>query len=237
MAVIDPGVTVAEVVTERPERARVFETFRIDYSCNGRLSLARACREQGLDVEAVLASLAACDSQMPSQPPEDWATTRLSVLCHHIVSVHHRYLQAELPRATRLANLVAQAHGTDDARLAALRFVLRPLRSALEVHMVREERIVFPAIVRLDDGACPDESIGALLRGLEGDHRNTEAVLHQIRVMTGDLDRRAARSSVHESLLESLAQLEFDTHQHVHKENNILFERARRAVESGARVG
>jgi regulator of cell morphogenesis and NO signaling len=238
MAVIDTGATMADIVIARPERASVFETLRIDYCCNGRLALAETCRENGLDVSAVLAALAECDSQPAAEHPEDWTIAPLFALCNHIVAVHHHYLRSELPRVSRLADSTARAHGAADRRLVALRFVLGSFRSTLDVHLNREEQIAFPAIARLEMRDSPgDASIDALLRGLENEHRHVDAVLRQIRLMTGDVDEHAVRSPDHGALLAGLRRLESDLHQHIHKENNILFERVRMLVFDGTRVG
>lgn len=59
MILCDLDTSVPEWVIERPETLAVFQEFRIDCSCGGK-SLAYACRERGLDAEAVLARLLRC---------------------------------------------------------------------------------------------------------------------------------------------------------------------------------
>lgn len=48
--------SVPDWVIEHPETLAVFQKLGIDYCCGGK-SLEFACREQGLDVDAVLKSL------------------------------------------------------------------------------------------------------------------------------------------------------------------------------------
>ena len=48
--------TVRELALGVPGATRVFEKLKIDYCCGGK-SLGFACRQQGLDAEAVLAKL------------------------------------------------------------------------------------------------------------------------------------------------------------------------------------
>lgn len=51
---LEDGVT--DWIIEHPETLKVFEQHSIDYSCGGK-SLAFACKEQGLEVEAVMRAL------------------------------------------------------------------------------------------------------------------------------------------------------------------------------------
>ena len=51
--------SVPDWVIEHPEVLTAFQERGIDYSCGGK-SLAYACRERGLDAEAVLARMLRC---------------------------------------------------------------------------------------------------------------------------------------------------------------------------------
>ncbi len=56
MSECDLGTPVPDWVIEHPETLAVFQELGIDYCCGGK-SLGFACRQQGLDAEAVLAKL------------------------------------------------------------------------------------------------------------------------------------------------------------------------------------
>ena len=56
MTSCDLDTSVPAWVIEHPETLAVFQELGIDYSCGGK-SLAYACRERGLDAEAVLVKL------------------------------------------------------------------------------------------------------------------------------------------------------------------------------------
>ena len=98
--------TIGELVTARPARARIFESFGIDYCCGGKKPLAAAIREKNLDETAVLGVLDAFDDQAPQQEP-DLSTLTMTELADHIEATHHAYLKAELPRLEFLVNKVA----------------------------------------------------------------------------------------------------------------------------------
>jgi regulator of cell morphogenesis and NO signaling len=58
------------------------------------------------------------------------------------------------------------------------------------------------------------------------EHDNAGADLAKMRSLTDDFIPRADACNTYRAMLHGLAELEADMHQHVHKENNILFPRA-----------
>jgi regulator of cell morphogenesis and NO signaling len=212
---IDPATTVAELVVERPARARVFERLGIDYCCGGKTSLAEACESRGLDVKTAVAFLDAGTDA--SGETEDWATAPLDELVRHIVDEHHAKLRTELPRISGLLEKCVRAHGQELPSLAELRAAFEQLRGTLELHMDEEEQVLFPALADAD----PDE-VGRL----EHDHDAVGSSLLRLRELGGDYDSGTALCNTHRATLSALAELELDLHQHIHEENNILFPRA-----------
>ena len=57
MLTLDPEQTVGDFVRQKPTRARVFESLKIDYCCGGKVSLVRACEKRGIDVGEVLQAI------------------------------------------------------------------------------------------------------------------------------------------------------------------------------------
>ena len=55
--VTDPTRHVADLVTEAPSRAAVFEQLGIEYCCGGRMPLIDACADKGLALDGVVAML------------------------------------------------------------------------------------------------------------------------------------------------------------------------------------
>src|SRR5215217_6454151 len=111
--------TVGQLVTDRPARARIFESFGIDYCCGGKKPLAQAIAEKGLDANAVLGVLEAFDEQAPASE-RNWGEATLTALADHIEQTHHAYLKNELPRLEYLVNKVANRHGGHTPQLVEL---------------------------------------------------------------------------------------------------------------------
>lgn len=210
---VEPTATVADLVLERPARARVLERLGLDYCCGGRRSLADACARKGLDVDAVAAELEAapagrdgCDVAALS-PPE---------LCDHVVAVHHAYLREELPRIAGLLDRVVHAHSKHDPRLVFVRSAFLDLRAELERHTAEEEAELFPAIA-----AGGAHAVGRF----EDDHAAAGALLERLSELTDGYDADAALCNTHRATLHALAELQDDLHRHIHEENNVLFPR------------
>jgi len=146
--------TIGQLVTERPARARIFESFGIDYCCGGKKALAQAIREKKLDEKTVLAVLEAFDAQTP-QTEKDWSKATLTELADHIETTHHAYLKQELPRLEYLVNKVANRHGEHRPQLVELAEVFNGLKAEMESHMQKEELVLFPICRKLDEATGP----------------------------------------------------------------------------------
>ena len=230
MSTLDANSTVAAWVCEHPQTARVFEELQIDYCCGGGMALTDACTKQQLDVESVVSRLTQAIAAPPRESTENWTQAGLKDLCEHIQSTHHTYLRDELPRLTRLIDKVVAAHGEEHPELNELRKVFDLMHAELELHMHKEERILFPAIGQMEHAASlpsfPFGTVANPIRMMEHEHDAAGEALARMRELTGGYQSPADACSAYREMLDSLRQLEQDMHQHVHKENNILFPRA-----------
>lgn len=222
--------SVRQWVRDHPEVARVFEEVRVDYCCSGQATLAEACRDSGLNLEDVLARLRSAIAEPGALPAENWDGKSLGELCDHIESTHHAFLRDELPRLASLVVKVAQAHGAAHPELAELKDVFNSLRAELEPHMFKEERILFPAIRRLEaSDDVPRFGFGSLgnpIHVMEDEHQSAGDALRRMRELTLDFQAPPDACDAYRGLMTDLRGLERDLHAHIHKENNILFPRA-----------
>ncbi|HEU0335122.1 MAG TPA: iron-sulfur cluster repair di-iron protein [Gaiellaceae bacterium] len=225
MPVIDPARTVAELAVERPGRVRIFERLGLEYCCGGRRPLEEACRSAGLDTPTVVAMLEAVESA--DTDVRDWAAAPLEELVDHVVTVHHAYLRDELPRLSELVTKVARRHGDTDPRLGVVRQTFEQLHDDVFDHIDVEELVVFPAARRAAAGEPLDASLlAAAVEEAEEEHARVGAALALLRESTDGYTPREDACPSWRALLDRLATLEADLHEHVHEENNILFPRA-----------
>lgn len=222
MALVDSSRSLAELVTESPARARVFERHGLDYCCHGGQSLADACGSAGVDPDAVLASL-----RETGPAPAPWAGAGIGALLDHIEATHHAYLRDELPRLDALFDRVIEAHRERHPELLGAQATFRALRADLEPHMLKEERILFPACRALAESEAPLDlpfgTVGNPISVMEQDHDAVGELLERLREQTDGYRPPDDACASYRSLYEGLDELAADTHLHVHTENNVLF--------------
>lgn len=218
---------VGQLVAQKPARSKVFERWGIDYCCGGKKSLQETCAKKGLDASAVVQDIERSDAA-PQPEGTDWTQTTLTALCEHIQGVHHGYLREALPRLTALTERVAERHAGKDPRLAELKEVYADFRAEMEAHTEKEDNLLFPAIRSLESSNISPlaRRVADPIQCMLAEHDDAGAALAKMRELTDGFSPRADACNTHRAMLDALAELERDTHQHVHKENNILFPRA-----------
>ncbi len=231
---ISPDETLAELVRDNPARARLFEKWNLDFCCGGDQPLAEACRQHDLDLERLCEAIVEIDRR---DPDADAAPDSPSELVDFIVEHHHSYLRKELAPLSKLVAKVERAHGDAHPELHELAEVFDELAREIPVHLSEEEQILFP-IVRQLDGTKSDSvearTAARLLEGLEDDHDRTAAHLETIRELTDGFRVPDEACPSYENMLARLEALEQDLHMHVHRENNVLFEKVRTLVDGRA---
>jgi regulator of cell morphogenesis and NO signaling len=221
---IDGTMMVSAIVRKHPALAEVFEGVGIDYCCGGNRPLSDACAEKELDLATVVKLLNASTGARlgGEERVDDYPTEKL---IDHIVDTHHSYLRSALPRLDTMVAKVAEGHKKDDPRLEEVKQVYDRLRAELLPHQDREEQELFPAIresVRNPEAAVSD----SLIKELREDHSAVGEMLAELNRLTDNYTPQEWACPTTHAMLHALSELERDTHQHVHKENNILFPRA-----------
>jgi regulator of cell morphogenesis and NO signaling len=213
--------TLGDLVASNPAAVRVFEPLGLDYCCHGNRTLAEACSAAGIDAWAVAGALADLEDEAGAR----WTTLDAPALARHIFDTHHRYLHEELPLLHALATKVLTVHGERHPELAEVVRLVVELRADLEPHMMKEERVLFPAIDSLVGGRTefPFGSVANPVRMMMMEHDRAGELLSKLRAATGGYVVPDDACASYRSLYERLEALELDTHLHIHKENHTLF--------------
>lgn len=238
-AKIDINMTVGEIVVMHPECARVFELLSIDYCCGGKIPLQDACRKAGLDIEPVLQKLSAVLCKPYETSELDWTKSSLKSLIDHIINVYHHPLRLELCRIEALCSKVARVHGETHPYVNELADVFARFKEELELHMQKEEMILFPTIAAREThrtqanfgcGGSIEHPITVMMM----EHDSAGETLQKMRELTNSYTAPHGACNTFRAMLHALELFESEMHQHVHKENNILFPRAVELFNTGA---
>ena len=155
----------------------------------------------------------------------------LSQLADHIESSHHAYLKTELPRLVEMATRVATKHGWRDARLPKVATAVAALANEMLAHLQKEELVLFPLVRHLEAGGRGPDPAGPIAQ-MEAEHETAGQITARLRELTDGFTPDGEACNTHRALLAGLAEFESDLHRHVHKENSLLFPRARALASS-----
>jgi len=224
---ISQASTVAEVATALPATIKVFQQHGIDFCCGGKRPLADACAARGLDVNALIAELQA--ATIAGDTDRNWEQAPMADLVAHIQQRFHEPLRAELPRLEAMLARVVSRHGDRyPDTLLPLERTFEVLSADLLEHMAKEDAVLFPAIVALEEGS--GGGLGGMISSpigvMEAEHDAAGRALGEMRRLTSGYAPPADACPTFRGLYYGLTELERDMHQHVHLENNILFPRA-----------
>lgn len=225
MNFLPENASIGSLVAKNPEYATVFEELGLDYCCKGNKTLKEACDEKKLNVIDVLETLKNLQS---SHPAVNWDEISIKEIIEHIVSTYHTYAKRELSRISQLLEKLNTKHGQKYPYISELQNVFASMKDSLLDHMEEEEQIIFPLMTNLavDKEFC-QKDVKNYLDSLDNDHLETGEALEKIKKLTHDYTPPANACMTHIVMLNSLERLERNLHEHIHKENQILFPRAK----------
>jgi len=243
----DKSQAVCEIAIENPGAIKVFENFGIDYCCGGRRSLQVACESANAPIHQVMQALGELQANNMRLEERQWTTSSLVELTAHIVGRHHRYIRDEVPRIERLLQKVVDRHGKAHPELGTIQEIFRALSNELRVHMMKEERVLFPFLEAMETGALVEHaaplacfaSIELPISRMLADHDDAGVLTAKIRDLSGGYRAPEGSCPTYRGLYQALEEFERDLHHHIHLENNILFPRAvemERSREESAHV-
>jgi regulator of cell morphogenesis and NO signaling len=227
--------TVRELALEFPNATRVFEKVGIDYCCGGNKSLEEACATANVSPNEILDSLElAQEESRTSRKERNWQAEPLADVIAHITNTHHKYTREEIARLQPLLDKVCSVHGKNHPELQHIRASFRGLAQELTTHMMKEEMVLFPYIVRMEESVIQREpvlpppfgSVQNPVAMMMHEHDSAGEALRAMRQLSAGYTPPGDACLSYQTLYKALADFEADLHQHIHLENNILFPRA-----------
>ena len=225
------NMSVGSIVNDNFAAARVFKYFGIDFCCGGAMLLVDACRNAGVDVDAVCAALA--DSHDSSRGVIPFASWPTDLLIDYVLKIHHRGIRAKGPQLLADIKRVAAVHGDAHPELQQLVKLFAASLEDLENHLQKEEQVLFPYCLDLFDASLRGEraekmhcgTVANPIRVMHSEHSDEGTRYKYIRnLMNGFVAPDDACAS-YRLMLEDLETFMDGLFEHIHIENNILFPR------------
>lgn len=224
--------TIREIVASDYRAAAVFQRHGVDFCCNGGQTIAQGCRAAGADESAVLRDLSAIAG--PAADVPQFASWSAAALVDHIVGRHHQYVRDAMPPLLTHTRKIAEVHGERHPELLHVARLFERVAAEMAEHMVKEERILFPFIVSVDEAVRanrpkPTPPFGTVqnpIRMMEADHQFVGDAMAEIKDLTNGYQPPDDGCTTYRVCLHELDAFERDLHAHVHLENNILFPKA-----------
>lgn len=229
---VNASTWVSEIVSEMPRTGDLFRELRIDFCCGGKMPLQQAAEERGLNTEEVLGRIQQISREEAERQELKPSSLEPEALIAHIQRKYHEALREELPALTPYVTKLARVHGGHRPYLLRVQEIFSLLKHDLLEHTTDEDQNVFPLLSAYFQD--PSEANAAALKPhlteLESEHEAAGELLKELREITGDFVPPMDACGTHRLVLNRLEALEKDTFEHIHLENNVLFEQARKAV-------
>lgn len=221
--------TLGRLARDIPGATALFHRLKLDFCCGGDKSLTEAAARRGLDIESVVGALEQLNPAIRDEPvPEQLDDCHL---IEYILTRYHDVHREQLPEVIRLAQRVERVHAGHPACPAGLSAHLQQMEQDLEGHMAKEEQILFPMITRGMVGMAVTP-----VTVMRQDHDDHGEALDRILAITGDLVLPEGACNTWRALYTGLQALRNDLMEHIHLENNVLFDRIDGKLE-GVRHG
>ncbi len=222
--------SLGEVVTVYPAVVKKFNDMELDYFCGGNKSLELALKEKGVDVDKFVEDLNKEFKEFKFENSQyvDWREKSSEELISHIVETHHGETFRLLKEIDPLMVKVFRVHFSHDPELLMkVHSLFGKLKCELEEHLLKEENILFPLMIKYDKAKNEKEKkeIEEDIRIIVNEHEAAGDILKELAEVTDDYKVPEWGCISFKLLYDYLHDLEKDLFIHIHKENNILFPR------------
>ncbi|MFA9397463.1 MAG: iron-sulfur cluster repair di-iron protein [Clostridiaceae bacterium] len=224
----DKSNNIGDVVTKFPGAGYIFMENKIDFCCGGNRKLEEVIKEQGLDEETILNQLnSKYEKYILIKEDNDFTKYSSKDLIEYVVNKHHGFLKNNLPKIEELILKILKAHSENHGDLLKQVYIdFNSLKMELDIHLIKEETKVFPAIISYEEGKDKDlEKLKNLINELEDEHTGAGDIIKNLRKITDDYSVPEDGCNTFILTYKMLEELEKDLFQHIHLENNILFKR------------
>lgn len=219
---------ISDWVNQDFSNTKVFDKLGIDFCCGGQQSLKDAIAAKNLNQEDVLQML-----QHPSSTQAVYSPTQMSYrdLVDYIESEFHAYIRQAIPAIQFNLQKVIKAHSDNHPELFRIKEIVDESFDDLLLHLMKEEKVLFPLIRNIESSLQP-QSVLMPIRMMEIEHDTEGDRYKEISDITQQYTPPADACNTYKYLYTLLSEFETNLHEHIHIENNILFDRIKQQFQN-----
>ena len=212
----------------------IFRKYGIDYCCHGNTDLSSACEKAGADLNTVINELRDANKEdivSGSNNEIPFAEWPLDLLIDYVLKIHHRGIRKNGPVLLDLIAKVRNAHQASHPELNELYSLVEESLYDLEMHLQKEENVLFPYLNSLFEAAENNRllepmhcgTIANPIRVMNMEHENEGNRYFHIKELTHNFAVPEDACNTYKVMLFELEKFITALFEHIHIENNILF--------------
>lgn len=222
--------TIGEIVADDFRTAAVFTKYYIDFCCKGYRTIEEVCRKRDIDENVLIEYIRDAKKSTVNQS-FDYKTWPVDIIADYLTKTHHRYIKEKAPVILQYLNKLCGVHGAIHPELHEINTIFSKSFLDLIAHMKREEMVVFPFIIKMQDAKStgvyldtpPFLSIENPITTLKEDHETESERFRRIAALTNNYTPPTESCNTYKVAFAMLEDFEKDLRKHIHLENNILF--------------
>lgn len=222
---------IGEYVVSDYRSAHVFSKYGIDFCCGGQRSLKDVCDKNLVDFQKVLEELLQLEKDGdPIRIVED---SNIEELIDYILEKHHTYTREKGHLLLEYSNKMLNAHGEKHPEVKIFHKLVTELVNDLLQHLMKEENILFPAILSLDNPSnnlFKGDGIMHPISAMEFEHDIAGKILGDLSSLTNNFEPPSYACTTWKICYKTLSAYADDLKTHIHLENNILFPTVRQGL-------
>lgn len=226
---ITKDTVIADLVAKDYRAASIFKQNKIDFCCNGNITIEAACEKKQLDFTDLVSQLEKATATV-SDSTIDFNSWPLDLLADYIEKKHHRYVDAKIMEIKPYLDKVVRVHSDRHPELIEVSKLFYESAGELSMHMKKEELTLFPFIRKMVKaeaaGSTVEAPFGSVqnpIKAMMMEHDNEGERFRTISKLTDNYNPPSDACNTYRVTFSLLKEFEEDLHLHIHLENNILF--------------
>lgn len=228
--ILDIERPIAEFVNDDLRTADIFYKYHIDFCCGGKQKLVDACRKKNVSVEEIMQAIEKLGNPGLLHDKFDSCSEVIQTL----LETFHAGAREKTPILIGYIDRIADRHGDTKPVYFEVQKLVHQLLDELEHHMQKEEFVLFPYVLDLEEAVLnhtqkPTPMFGTVqnpISMMESDHDEAGEVLHKLNELLNDYEICEDHCNTQKAFMRLMKEFEKELYLHVHLENNVLFKKA-----------